>query len=71
MRTGMKKLAILVAMAAMTMALAAGPASADEIIFLDDDGDIDEVVHDLDGLRFFGDGVVFFDDCEGPICFSD
>ncbi len=32
-----KKLAILVATAAMTTALAAGPASADEIDFLDND----------------------------------
>ncbi len=32
-----KRLATLAATAAMTMALAAGPASADEIVFLDDD----------------------------------
>ncbi len=74
-----KKLAILAATAAMTMALAAGPASANEIIVLDDDGDVDEVVHDFDGHRFLdeddlfflGSGLVFFDGCEGPVCLID
>ena len=74
-----KELAILAATAAMTMALAAGPASANEIVVLDDDGDVDEGVHgfdshrflDDDDLFFLGGGLVFFDDCEGPVCLID
>jgi hypothetical protein len=74
-----KKLAILAATATMTMALAAGPASANKIVVLDDHGDVDEVVHDFDGHRFLDDddlfflggGLVFLDDCEGPVCLID
>jgi hypothetical protein len=74
----MKKLAILAAPAAMTLAPPASPASANEIVVENDDGDVDEVVHGFDGHRFLDDdlfclggGLVFFDGCVGPVCLID